>query len=59
MEIEGYEDHCVRELRGEGVAVCWGCGMGKFGAGVAVWVGCSMGELGSEVGAVWWLPCSS
>ena len=27
--------------------------------GVAVWVGCSMGELGSEVGAVWWLPCSS
>ena len=43
MEIEGYEDHCVRELQGEGVAACWGCGMGRFWCGglrfgwVAVW----------------------
>ena len=44
----------MRELQCVGVAV-WA----SFGAGVAVWVGCSMGELGSEVGAVWWLPCSS
>ena len=30
MEIEGYEDHSVRELRGVGVAVCAGSGMGRF-----------------------------
>ena len=36
MEIEGYEDHSVRELRGVGVAVCGGSGMGRFWW-VAVW----------------------
>ena len=33
MKIEGYEDHSVRELRGVGVAVCGGCGMGRFWCG--------------------------
>ena len=43
MEIEGYEDHRVRELRGMGVAECGGCGLGRFWCGglrfrwVAVW----------------------
>ena len=30
MEIEGYEDHSVRELRGVEVAVCGGYGRGRF-----------------------------
>ena len=39
----GYEDHCVRELLGEGVAVCLSCDMGRFWCGglrfgwVVVW----------------------